>query len=51
MSLRFGHFCPKLKLFEFRSLWFQFFCHCHPKSKSGKIFQLTSSFFCLFLPF
>ncbi|MFS8000688.1 hypothetical protein Hanom_Chr12g01181311 [Helianthus anomalus] len=52
-SLRFGHLChfsPKLKPFEFGSLWFQFCCHFHPKSKSGQIFQLTSIFFVFFLP-
>ncbi|KAJ0857166.1 hypothetical protein HanRHA438_Chr13g0586901 [Helianthus annuus] len=29
-------------------MWFQFCCHFHPKSKFGKIFQLTSSFFFIF---
>ncbi|MFS8027272.1 hypothetical protein Hanom_Chr16g01496731 [Helianthus anomalus] len=50
--LSFDHFCHfnlKLKPFEAGSLWFQFCCHFHPKSKSGQIFQLTSSFFVFFL--
>ncbi|MFS7916428.1 hypothetical protein Hanom_Chr02g00177011 [Helianthus anomalus] len=46
--MRFCHFSSKLKPFESGSMWFQFYCYFHPKSKSGQIFQLTSSFFCLF---
>ncbi|MFS7932496.1 hypothetical protein Hanom_Chr04g00368531 [Helianthus anomalus] len=51
-SMRFGHFwhfSPKLKHFTSGSLWFQFCCHFHPKSKSGQIVQSTSSFFFFFL--
>ncbi|KAJ0589038.1 hypothetical protein HanIR_Chr04g0181551 [Helianthus annuus] len=51
--MRFSHVChfnPKLKLFEFGSLWFQFCCYFHPKAKSGH-FSVNIQLFCLFPPF
>ncbi|MFS7987095.1 hypothetical protein Hanom_Chr11g01018341 [Helianthus anomalus] len=46
---QFCHFSQNLKVFVYRSLWFQFYCHFGQKVKSGHISQIKSCYFVIFL--